>query len=59
MNNTIPFFYASAQSKSLLISSTAKWPRGAISEPTITAYSIPDYIANFLAKSVLPVPGGP
>ena len=59
MNTTIPFFYYSAQSNNLLSSPTASGPSGAISEPTMTAYSIPDYIASFLAKSVLPVPGGP
>jgi len=59
MNKIIPFGYFSAQSKSLLISVTAIGPNGAISLPTITAYSKPDSVANFLAKSVLPVPGGP
>jgi len=59
INNTIPFGYFSAQSNSLLISETAIGPNGAISLPTITAYSKPDYIASFLAKSVFPVPGGP
>jgi len=59
MNRTIPLFYFSAQSNRRLSSVTATGPRGAMSEPTITAYSIPDSIANFFAKRVLPVPGGP
>ena len=59
INKMIPFFYPSAQSKSLLSSLTANGPRGAISDPTITQYSSPDFIANFFAKRVLPVPGGP
>jgi hypothetical protein len=59
INRMIPFYYFSAQSKSVFNSFTANGPKGAISEPTITAYSRPDYIANFLAKRVLPVPGGP
>ena len=59
INKIIPFFYFSAQSKSLLISWTAMGPNGAMSEPTMTAYSRPDYMESFLAKRVLPVPGGP
>jgi hypothetical protein len=59
IKSTIPFGYFSAQSNTLLISYTACGPNGAISEPTITAYSMPDSIASFLAKSVFPVPGGP
>jgi hypothetical protein len=55
----IPLFYFSAQSKRVLSSLTARGPRGAISEPTITAYSRPDFSASFFAKRVLPVPGGP
>ena len=59
MNKIIPFVYFSAQSNSLLISFTASGPKGAISDPTITAYSRPDYMDSFLANKVLPVPGGP
>ena len=59
MNRMIPFYCPSAQSKSLLSSLTASGPRGAISLPTITAYSRPDCRASFLANRVLPVPGGP
>ena len=55
----IPFGYFSAQSNNEFNSVTAIGPSGATSEPTMTAYSSPDYIANFLAKSVFPVPGGP
>lgn len=59
MNRIMPYYYFSAQSNNELISLTARGPNGAISEPTITAYSRPDCMANFLANMVLPVPGGP
>lgn len=59
MNKMIPPDYFSDQSKSLLSSLTASGPNGAISEPTIIAYSNPDFYANFLANNVFPVPGGP
>lgn len=59
INNIIPSFYYSAQSNNLLSSLTARGPKGAISEPTIIAYSNPDFNDNFFANRVLPVPGGP
>ena len=59
INRIIPFFYASAQSNNLFNSLTAKGPRGAISDPTITQYSKPDFMASFFANKVFPVPGGP
>lgn len=59
MKRMIPLFYFSAQSNNLFSSLTANGPKGAISEPTIIAYSNPDFKASFFAKRVLPVPGGP
>ena len=59
MNRIMPLGWFSAQSNSLFSSVTASLPRGAISEPTMTANSRPLYMASFFAKRVLPVPGGP
>lgn len=59
MNRIIPLLFFSAQSNNLFSSKTAYDPSGAMSDPTITAYSNPLCIASFFANSVLPVPGGP
>jgi hypothetical protein len=59
MKRIIPLGYLSAQSNNVFNSVTAIGPKGATSDPTITAYSSPDYIASFFANNVLPVPGGP